>query len=180
VLKHAYELGVQLALEEAGLEKNAFLGALGSAATKGISSLGKIPGGGKMIGWGIKHPLAARMGGGSAVGGVGGGLFGEEGGFARGALMGAGVGAGAYGGRLAALGKGGRASQTLLRRTATGQPTKFFQKLRPQMQANVVGAAQKNVQALAPKALGYGLGAGAGAGALGYGLSGSMLPGRNR
>ena len=167
MLKLAYELGIQKALEEEGITKEAFWGALGGAATKGIAglgnlasrgagALGQVPGGSKMLEMAAKNPLAAKTLGGGAVGGVTGGLFGDEGGMARGALMGAGMGAGAHLGAKAMLGKGG-------------------------------GAAQKYLPGLAPEAAGAGAraaGAGAagaaGAGALGYGMSGAMVPGRDR
>ena len=190
MLKRAYQLGIKMAFEEAGMTKEAFLG---GAITKGLGSLAKIlPAGGQKaltsglkalnpaVEWGLRNPLAARTAVGAGAGGITGGLFGDEGGFMRGALMGAGMGAGSHAGRLAALGKGGRASESVLRNIVRGTPTKFFQGLRPDMQANIVSAAQKNLQALAPKALAGGAAGALGAGALGYGMAGGLVPGRDR
>ena len=158
MLKHAYELGLQKALEEEGLTKEAFLG---QALTRGISMLGKIPGGSKMIGWGVQHPLAAKTLGGAAVGGVGGGLFGGEGGFARGALLGAGVGAGAHGGRMLGLGRTGRGAESMMRRALGGN---LSQKA---MQSGRLAKMQDIVGRRAGRAGMYALGGGVGAGALG-------------
>ena len=169
MLKQAYQLGVAMAYEDAGMTKEAFGGKLvsglkgiGKTLTEGISA---NPAGEKAMQWVMKNPLAAHMGAGAGIGGLGGAMFGDEGGMMRGALMGAGVGAGLHGGRLMGMGKGGRAARELLR---SGPKRTLLQR-----------SAKSRLEGLASKsALGAGAGA-LGAGVLGYGLSGAMVPGRD-
>jgi hypothetical protein len=106
MLKKAYELGFEKALEEEGLTKEAF--------TQHLTKLLESPTMGKVLGWGAKNPTLAMSATGAGIGGLGGAMFGDEGGFARGALMGAGIGAGAGLG----LGTQGRKGLSLLQRQA--------------------------------------------------------------
>ena len=158
MLKMAYQIGVQKALEEAGFTKEAFLG---GALAKAISLFGKVPGGSKLINWGIQHPLAAKTLGGAGVGGVGGGLFGGEGGFARGAMLGAGVGAGAHAGRLLGLGRTGRGAEGVMRKALGGNLSGKA------MQSGRLGAMQDIVGRRAGQAGLAALGGGVGGGVVG-------------
>lgn len=166
MLKQAYELGVQKALDEAGITKEAFGGAL----TKGLSLLGsKVPGGAKLLGWGMKHPLAAKTLAGAGIGGLGGAAFGDEGGFARGALLGAGIGAGAHAGKMYGLGKGGRAADKLLRNVWQGTA-------RGKNLARRASLAQKVLGQRGGRAAMYGLGGAAAGGLGGLALGGAAIP----
>jgi len=91
----AYMIGVDMALEEAGLIKT---------AAPGVGLMEKLlTGGGKHLSnaknFSMLNPAMAGAVGGAGVGGLGGAVFGDEGGFLRGvgggALAGAGLGAGA-------------------------------------------------------------------------------------
>jgi hypothetical protein len=165
MLKHAYQLGVAQAYLDSGVNptmvKEAFLGNL---VTRGISALGRVPGGNKLIGWGIQHPILARTAAGAAMGGLGGAAFGDEGGMMRGALMGAGLGAGAGLGRMAALGKGGRAANKLLRNTLAGTAKGPRLGRRVDLATKVLNerAGKAGLGALGGGVAGLGLGAGFG------------------
>lgn len=111
MIKAAYEMGVMQAMVEAGLVKEAAPSA--SMLSKALS-------------WGAKNPMATSTAAGAGIGGLGGAVFGDEGGFARGALMGAGAGAGlGYGmgakGRAAASALGKRVQKGTLRSAKKGR-----------------------------------------------------------
>lgn len=170
MLKIAYQLGVQAAFEEAGLEKHAgildkgvkYLAEHGGRFGKGVEQASTMAG---------NNPLLAKILAGAGVGGLGGAAFGDEGGMMRGALMGAGVGAGAHGGKLMGLGRSGRMARNIGRTgtTAAGDAAAT---------AGVKGVAQSELARMGDRAA-LGAGAGAlGAGVLGYGLGGGVVPGR--
>jgi hypothetical protein len=174
MLKRAYELGIETACAEVGITKEAF----GTMLTKGLSMLGsKVPHGAKVLDWGMKHPLAAKMVAGAGIGGLGGAAFGDEGGLARGALLGAGVGAGAHAGKMYGLGRGGRAADRLLRRAWQGAAKGSSPTGRVALAQNRrIALAQKILGQRGGRALGYGLG-GAAAGGVGGALAGNaMIP----
>lgn len=163
MLKTAYEIGFQQAIEDSGIEKEAFWQA-------GLSKLVGLGGKAGQAGqWAMRNPLAAKTVAGAGIGGAAGAIGGDEGGFMRGALGGAALGAGAHAGRLVGLGRSGRMARNIGRtgRTASGTPALPWTQ----------GMAKSELARRAPRAaMGAGLGA-VGAGALGYGMSRSMVPG---
>lgn len=102
MFKLAYRLGVEMALEEAGIKEAGILSSL-----KDMKSVGKLlerPGVANFLKkrpvaaateWMKAHPLATMSVGGGVLGGTAGGIAGGTSGLVRGALMGAGMGAGA-------------------------------------------------------------------------------------
>lgn len=168
MLKLAYEAGVEIALEEEGITKEAFGKMLAEGLSKGISRAGgMIPGGTRAVSWGVRNPLAAKTLAGAGIGGLGGAAFGDEGGFARGAIMGAGLGAGAHMGKMVGLGKGGRGADKLLRDVVRGNAGGKLLNRR-------VALAQKVLGQRAGRGLAYGAG-GAAVGGLGAGLLGQAV-----
>ena len=168
MLKRAYEIGVGKACAEAGIAKEAFLG---QALTKGLSMMGsRLPGGARALEWGMRNPLAARTLAGAGVGGLGGAAFGDEGGFARGALLGAGVGAGAGLGRQYGLGRGGQAAERLLGDVWRGAARGPRLERRAAMAQRILGQR-------APQAAQMAAGGAAAGGLAGLGLGQAAIPG---
>jgi hypothetical protein len=176
MLKRAYELGVEMAREEAGITKEAFAGLGSKLVSQGAKFLGGGSRGAKMLGFAAKNPLAAKTIAGAGVGGLGGAAFGDEGGMLRGAMMGAGVGAGAHFGSRLGLGRAGRLGQNTLLKGMTGKMSP--RAMQYATQRGSFDAALKAMQASRGKAM-AGLGAGAlGGGMLASGVAGGMVPGR--
>ena len=98
--EQAYMIGVDMAIEEAGLDKTAGLDKIAAGPGKMQALMALLSkGGGRAKQIAAQSPVMAGAVGGAGIGGVGGAMFGDEGGFLRGvgggALTGAGLGAGA-------------------------------------------------------------------------------------
>ena len=176
MLKRAYDLGVEWACKEAGVEKEVLAGIGSELVSQSAKMLGGKGMGAKALRFGIENPTTGNMAAGAAVGGLGGAVFGDEGGMMRGALMGAGVGAGTYLGSRAAVGRQGRLAGDVFTKGMTGRMSPRAMEFAKQR-----GSFDKAYDVLRrTQRRGYaGMGAGAiGGGALAYGAAGGAVPGR--